>query len=122
MHQTQHHQPVKIINVFNIAVTSFGVLHAVLGLNFRKFRTSLHPGERETKLVKGQENMSCEEWLRSLGLSILKKRRLRVDLTVFYSFLRRAREERHTNLFSLKSSDKMHKKIFFQACARGSSD
>lgn len=35
-HQTQHHQPVKIIQLFNIAVASFGILHAVLGLIIRE--------------------------------------------------------------------------------------
>lgn len=69
----------------------------------------------ETKLVKVLEDVSCEEWLRSLGLPNLKKRRLRADLTVFYSFLRRGNEERDANLFSLKSSDKMHKKVWFKA-------
>ena len=44
---------------------------------------------KASKLVKGLERMSCEEQLRTLGLSSLEKRRLRDDLTGLHSFLRR---------------------------------
>lgn len=65
--------------------------------------------------MKVLEEISCEEWLRNLGLSSLKKWRLRADLTVFYNLLGRGSEGRGANLFSLKSSEKMHKKGWFKA-------
>jgi len=63
---------------------------------------------KATKLVKVLEGMSCEEWLRTLGLSSLERRRLRGDLIALYSFLRRGNGEGGAELFSLGSSDGMH--------------
>ncbi|KAK4818224.1 hypothetical protein QYF61_008714 [Mycteria americana] len=54
------------------------------------------------------EGMSYEEWLRTLSLSSLGKRRLRGDLVALYSFLRRGSGEGSADFFSLVPSDRTH--------------
>ena len=56
--------------------------------------------------MKGLGGMSCEEQLRTLGLSSLERRRLRGDPIAPYSFLRRGSGEGGAELFSLGSRDR----------------
>lgn len=69
--------------------------------------------------MKGLEHQSSEEWLRDLGLFRLEKRRLKGDLIVLYSHLKRQCSQ---GLVSSPRQRATGKREMASSCARGGLD
>lgn len=57
-------------------------------------------------MVKDLEGKPCGEWLRSLGLFRLEKKRLRADVTGVFNIFTRGRGGAGSHLFALVTSDR----------------
>ena len=61
---------------------------------------------RATKMIRGVEHLSYEEWLRELGLFSLEKRRLCGDLIVAFQYLKGAYKQEVEWLLTRVDSDR----------------
>ena len=70
------------------------------GPQYRKGMELLEQVQRRaTKMIRGLENLSCEERLRELHLFSLEKRRLKGDLIAAFQYLKGAYKQEGSKLF-----------------------
>ena len=62
-------------------------------------------------MVRGLEQLSCEERLRELGLFSLEKRRLWKDLIVAFYYLKGAYKQKGEQLFTRVDSDRTKRMV-----------
>ena len=62
--------------------------------------------EKGTKMIRGMEHLSYEDWLRELGLFSLEKRRLRGHPVAAFQYLKGAYKKDGDRLFSRAFSDR----------------
>ncbi|KAJ7396904.1 hypothetical protein BTVI_140132 [Pitangus sulphuratus] len=69
-------------------------------------------GRSATKMIKRLEHLSCENWLRELGLFSLKKRWLRGDLIEAFQYLKGAYKKAERGFFTRVCSDRTREDDF----------
>ena len=78
-----------------------------MGPHYRKDVELLEQVQRRaTRMIRGLEQLSCEERLRELGLFSLEKRRIRGDLIVAFQYLKGAYKQEGEHLFTRVDCDR----------------
>lgn len=111
VHQTEHHQLPKMVIIPLYSVLVQHHLESCGQFWAPQFNEDMKVLEciqrRTTKLVKGLEEVSYEDKIRTFYLSSLEKRTLEGNFIALFNFLQRENRERekNTDFFSLECSD-----------------